>query len=967
MSNKSSKPAKKSFLNLFTWILRIAFIMFLLGVAGAVAGYFYLARDLPPLHSLRSYRPPVISKVYADDGTLIAEFAKQKRRLVAEEDIPEYVKYAFVAAEDKRFYQHEGVDFKGILRAFVRNVQRGRLSEGASTISMQVARTFFLTQEKSFQRKLKEAILALRIERSLKKDEILYLYLNQVHLGKGYHGIGSAARYFFDKPVKELTMAEGAMLAGVLPAPNRYNPVANFDLAKLKQKLVLKAMQEAIEDGNLVSGKKQVKELKEKIEKAHEEKIKVYAEKGPRGEAAPYFVEHVRKTLGERYGWDKVYKGGLKVFTTVNLEADRAASKALRSGILGPGGLDNNIGFRTEEIPNLSPEQVQKTQKEQEQKLAKKWKRDLTREYLAQGKGRPSFYQEEINPQDLEGAGAIVAPAPFGDIVMVPDPMPLEIGNQYAAIVAKVDDAKDEVWVLIGHSRARINGKDMKWAGPYREGREPEELEDPSQILSPGDQIKVKIMEKKKDSDGDPYYRASLRQEPVIQGGVFSMSSRTGHVKALCGGLDFEKSEFIRPIQAKRQPGSAFKPVVYSTALDTRKPNGEPKYTMATMLIDTPMVFDKGSSSCDVVINEPYRPKNYNQRFTGPHTFQRALALSINTIAVRICWDICISNVIERAHKLGIQSRLDKLPCLPLGCSEVTLEELSTAYNVFASGGKKVRPVYITRVYDRDGNLLEYEKRPEEYKQSTSAQMNTKNPEKGFTEENLTAGSATTSHSRPTHYLLSKPVPPGQLGEPGWKEYLEKIKSEDHRWLAPANTPAAGKQVITPQTAYLTTYLLRNVVREGTATSANRLKHKLAGKTGTTNNYRDALFLGYSPELLAGVWVGADKYEYSLGKGMSGAKAALPIWMNYMKEVLKNRKVVDFSVPPGIEWVKIDLDTGLRKSEYTERWKTYPFLKGTAPEKESPPSVDFPENYDKDDRDDNKPRPGMDASMVLDN
>ncbi len=953
MNDKQKQSSKNRLFKLISWTLRIGFIMFVLGVAAGVGGYFYLARDLPPLHSLRSYRPPAITRVYADDGTLIAEFAKQKRRLVGKDDIPDHVKHAFVAAEDKRFYRHEGVDFKGIARAFVRNVQRGRLSEGASTISMQVARTFFLTQEKSFQRKLKEAILALRIERSLTKDEILYLYLNQVQLGKGYHGIGAAARYYFDKSVKDLTLAEGAMLAGILPAPNRYNPVSNYDLAKLKQKLVLKAMV----DAGFISQKE--------ADKAVKQAIKVYGKKGPRGEAAPYFTEQVRRILGERYGWEKVYKGGLKVFTTVNLETDQTASDEVRSKILGPRGLDSHIGFRKEKIKKLSSNEVQKKLEKQEDKLRNKWKQELTSKYLAEGKGRPRFYKEKIDPETIEGLGALAIPVPLGDIKVAPDPVPLEIGNKYEAVVAKVDDDKKEVWVLTGHSRGRITMKDMKWAGPYRKDRGPKKLKKPSQILSSGDLVKVKVVEEKKDEDADPFYRMALRQEPVVQGGLFSMSTRTGHVKALCGGLDFEKSEFIRPIQAKRQPGSAFKPIVYSTALDIKKPNGEPKYTMATMLIDTPMVFDKGSSSCDVVIKEHYRPKNYNRSFTGPHTFQRALAKSINTIAVRICWDICISNVIERGHKLGIRSYLDKLPCLPLGCSEVTLEELSTAYNVFASGGKKIEPVYISRVYDRDGNLLEYEKSARKYQQPDENQPDPEE-ENGLSEQNLSGqGISAPAHSRPDHYILNKPVPPRQLGEPGWKEYLEIISSDDHQWLSSPSTPAAGKQVISPQTAYMTTYLLRQVVREGTATPANRLKHKLAGKTGTTNNYRDALFMGYSPELLAGVWVGADDYDYSLGRGMSGGKAALPIWINYMREVLDDRKVVNFPVPPGIEWVKIDLDTGLRKSEYTERYKTYPFIKGTAPQKESPPPVDFQTGLDKD-RDGDNTRPGMDTGMRLD-
>jgi len=538
----------------------------------------------------------------------------------------------------------------------------------------------------------------------------------------------------------------------------------------------------------------------------------------------------------------------------------------------------------------------------------------------------------------------------------VPDPVPLAEDEVYKAVVTGVDDSPAEVLVMIGHSRGRIGKKDMAWAGKYKkDSRPPVKLKKPSDVLVSGDLVLVKVLGVEQDDKGVVSYRLGLEQETIIQAGLISLATRSGHVKALCGGI---KSQFIRPIQGKRQPGSAFKPIVYAAALDDPKK----RFTPATILLDSAMVFDIGEHTCGIEIYERYKPKNYDGSFSGHQTFRQALAKSINTIAVRIGCNLEIPYVVDYAKELGIKSRLDMLPCLPLGCSELTLGELSTAYNVFATGGYLMEPVYIARVYDRDGNLLEYEERllPKSEEEaglfheagdlSTEGDTIEGSPEeagadtvsgamdRGFEEEDIFSEEPRPVARARRHYYLNKPVPPQQLGEPTWEGYLAEIQSPEHDWLDPITAPPRGNRVISSQTAFLINSMLESVVRWGTGTRARKLGRPVAGKTGTTNNSRDALFIGYSPELLAGVWVGSDDYSYSLGKGMTGGKAALPIWIEYMEEMLSDRPKVEFPVPKGITWVKIDISDGLRASDCSnsENIRTEAFIKGTEPEEYTP-------------------------------
>jgi penicillin-binding protein 1A len=919
MARKTKKPPHHWLHRVVYWLALGSFLICLAGFAGAWIGYDQFGRDLPLIDSLHDFRPPIPTQVFADDGTLIAEFGEQRRRVLTDEQIPQLVKQTFLAAEDHRFLEHRGVDFHGVLGALWWDVRHPGEIHGASTITMQVARTFFLSREKTMSRKIKEAILALRIERDLTKPEILTLYLNQVDMGRGCYGLGAASEYYFNKPASELTQGEAALLAGLLPAPSRYNPVASFRSARQRQRVVL--FDKMVQQAGVLS----VAEA----EAAYEGPLSIVGHLPPQGEDAPYFTEQVRRLLLERYGEDMLYRQGLKVFTTVNVHADRTAREALEKRVLGPDGLDQGIGYRGPLTgAPLSGDSAQAFLDHAESQFRNNWANDQRREALAQGTA------------DQDGLS-------FDEIMArAPDPAPLTPGERYKAVVLAVSDAPAEVQAGIGHSRGSIKKEDMAWAGRYDEKiSPPARLGKPTALFQRGDVILARVVEAIPGQPGS--YRLALEQEPVIQGGLISMSTRDGHVKALAGGVDYKSSQFIRPLQATRQPGSAFKPVIYAAALDD--PRG--RYTPATTIVDTAMVFDKDAAnpSCpnEVRIWEAYKPRNYSGSFSGTTTLRNAVAHSINTVAARIAWDLCLPSVIDYAKTLGIKSQLDMLPCLALGCSEVTLVELTSAYNVFATGGYLVAPVYITRVYDRDGNLLEYEEEWDGHTVIDGETTNAIDPA-----EFIDRDAVRTKHrGEPRRYQLDLPSRPADLGQLPWPEYLDRIKAADHPRIAPLAQPINGARAISPQTAYLMNSLLGSVIKYGTAGRAAKLGRPLAGKTGTTNNYKDALFIGYSPEVITGVWVGPDDFAFTLGRGMSGGKAALPIWIDFMQEILKDRGRVDFPLPDGLEWVSIDPATGLRASPCSKTVISEVFKQGSAPIEDSQCDTqgsEYIQNFDRD-------------------
>jgi penicillin-binding protein 1A len=605
-------------------------------LAGVFLGgsYFYFTRDLPKISSLKDYRPPIITTVYSDDKRKVAEFFKERRIIIPLAEMPEMLILAFVAAEDDRFFKHEGVDFFSIARAFFKNIEAGSIIQGGSTITQQVARSFFLSPKKSYARKVREAILAYRIDKAFSKEEILFLYLNQIYLGHGAYGVEAAAENYFGKSSTDLDLAECAMLAGLPQAPSRYSPFLHPERAKQRQIYVLNRM---ISEGHITNVEATA---------AINTPLDIKPRRNWYIEEAPYYTEYVRKYLEEKYGRDVLYKEGLTIHTAVNIEAQKAGQIALNHGLLA---LDKRQGYRGP-LEHLEPEQFEAFSQEIQKSLEKQ---------------------------------------------------PLEPESIIQGIVIAVSDGEQKATIRIGSEQGILHLDNLKWA------RKPNpEVADynvrvnkVSDVLEVGDVILVKIKNQQQETE---QWDLSLEQIPVAEGALLCMEAETGYIKAMIGGRDFKVSQFNRAIQARRQPGSAFKPIIYAAALDKG-------YTPATIIIDSPIVFE------DTVQDFVWKPSNYEEKFHGPTLFRTAIALSRNVVTIKIFKDIGIDYVIQYAQKLGIESKLTRDLSLALGSSGLSLLELVRSYAIFNNQGYRVRPCFIMKILDRDGNVLE-ENQPESEK-----------------------------------------------------------------------------------------------------------------------------------------------------------------------------------------------------------------------------------------------------------
>jgi penicillin-binding protein, 1A family len=655
----------KKLSTLFAIFLGSIIIILFLTVGGTII-YYALTLDLPSIDALKDYRPSIASRVYDDNNELVDEFFLEDRKIVKIEEVPKVVHYAFVASEDSRFYQHQGLDFQSIFRAMFKNFEAGHIVQGASTITQQVAKMMYLSPEKKYIRKIKEVILAYKIDKYLSKDEILNLYLNQIYLGHGTYGIESAALGYFGKTAKELTLPEAALLAGLPKAPNTYSPFLYFDKAKQRQAYVLARM---VEDGYI---------SKEEMEKASAAPLQLRPMK-PKDKIAAYFVENVRRYVQEKYGADVLYKEGLSIYTTLNLSAQQDARDAVEKGL---------------------------TELEERQK--------------------------------------------------------------------------------------------------YERG--------------------------------------------LAQGALFCMDVKTGAIRAMVGGRDFNKSEFNRATQSRRQAGSAFKPLIYTAAFDKG-------LNPSTRFVDSPIVIEDPTAEDGL-----WKPRNFDEKFLGPTTMRTALVQSRNIVTIKILQEIGVDYAASYATNMGISSPISRTLSLALGVSGVTLEELVRAYDVLANQGKKVTPYFIKKIVDRTGNVFE-------------------------------------------------------------------------------ETKVQTEQVIDPRIAFMTSYIMRDVVESGTGRRVKSIGRPVAGKTGTTNDFRDAWFIGFTPSLITGVWVGFDQ-EISLGKQEVGGRAAAPIWLYFMEKVLQNVPVETFPTPEGIVFIKVDPKTG-RPSSESDKGTIYEcFLDSAQP---SEKSDDFPE------------------------
>jgi len=759
-----------------------------------LTAYLVVSGSLPKVETLDDYRPPIITKVYGDDGTLIAEYFKERRIVVPVERIPRQLIQAFVSAEDSNFFEHQGIDLISIVRAAIANLKAGGIRQGGSTITQQVAKGFFLSSERSYSRKFREAILAWRMERHLTKEEILYLYLNQIFLGHGAYGVQAAAENYFDKNVEDLTLAECAMVAGLPQAPSSYSPYRHYDRAKKRQKYVLGRM---VEEGYITQ---------EEADEAFETVLEVQPRQRNYIDGAGYFTEQVRRYLEDTYGKDRLYTQGLEVHTTMNAAMQAAAQNAVRENLLE---YDKRHGLHQPER-QLAEEEV-------------------------------SAFLEEQTLHFLE--------------------QPLEAGKTYQGLLSDHRYEKKDLilTVSLGEQSGEIVITPKHWAAPLRVVKAGSEFE-PAEggraarlpLLS---QLQVVVEE---IPDKGPL-KLRLDQEPLAQGALVAIAPHTGQVKTMVGGYDFLKSQFNRAIQARRLPGSAIKPLIYAAALDKG-------YTPASIILDTPLIYRERKEDGDRL---EWKPKNYEKEWYGPTTFREGLAKSRNIITIKILEDIGVSYAANYCQKLGITSQIERDLTLALGSTAVTPLELATVYAVFANGGVRVTPTYITKIVDRDGRVLES--------------------------------------------LDPADFPDGP--------------EEDQRLIR--QTP---ERVISPETAYLVTNLMESVVRRGTGWRAKALQRPAAGKTGTTNDLKDAWFAGYVPQLVTVSWVGND-IEKPLGDHETGSRAAAPAWVAFMLKALENVPVANFPVPDTIEFRPIDPKTGLLVTEDTEGALIEVFAPGSAPTK----------------------------------
>jgi penicillin-binding protein 1A len=707
--------------------------------AGAVLGgcllgvFFAFESDLPQVTSLEDFQPNIITQVFAADGSVLGEFAIEKRVVVAFRDIPPVLRNAIVAVEDADFWKHLGVNPWRIPGAFLANLRSGRRGQGSSTLTMQLTRRLFLTPEKTWERKIKEAILAFQIEKNFTKEEIFTLYCNQFYFGNGNYGVEAASRFYFGKGVQDLTLPEAALVAGLVQSPGRLSPIEYPERALARRNHVLDRMVEE----RYIS--------REEAAAAKEEPVRLHLRREPPS-IAPHFLEEVRKYLEREYGSQRIYQGGLRVYTTLDPRMQKEAVRALRAGL-----------------------------------------RVLDRRARGFVKPETSLLQDGRLPDPLH-LDDWDAPFAAGDVV-------------HGVVLAS--DRAIAV-VQIGDCRARVGPADIASTGRTNV----------AEVLPRGVVAPFRVEALAGDS-GAREARVRLEQDPKVEGALLAMDVRSGAVRAMVGGYDFEKSKFNRATQAMRQVGSAFKPVVYAAALEKLG------WTPATILVDAPLSFPNPWNKT------VWAPQNYDGAYLGPITLRHAVEQSRNIPAVKTLQAVGIDAGIEYARRLGLSGELPPYLPIALGAGEATLEEMVAAFATFANQGLRMKPFLIDRITDREGNVIE--------------------------------------QARPR-----------------------------------------ASDAIRADTAFILTSLLRGVAEHGTAARARSLGRPIAGKTGTTNDFTDAWFIGYEPSLAAGVWVGFDEKKESLGRRETGAAAALPIWMDFWRTVTAERPVEEFAIPGNVVFVPVD-------------------------------------------------------------
>ncbi|MDI4663618.1 penicillin-binding protein 1A [Xanthobacter autotrophicus] len=766
------------------FVFALTTVVLLAGAAGATYFVWKYSQDLPDYSQLQNYEPPVMTRVHAADGALVAEYAKQRRLYIPIQSVPQSVIEAFLSAEDKNFYEHGGIDPTGIFRAaafYFQNYGKNVRPQGASTITQQVAKNFLLTNEVSIDRKVKEALLALRIERTYSKDRILELYLNEIYLGMGAYGIAAAALVYFDKSVDELNVQEAAYLAALPKAPSSYNPFRDRSRAVDRRNWVIDRM---VENGFVSQADG---------EAAKKSPLDVTPRpSGAQIFAAEYYAEEVRRQIYERYGERKLYEGGLSVRTPLDPKLQVLAKKTLTDGLVR---YDEERG----------------------------WRKPVTHIDLSGGVDWGVKLGEVKEFTDIPWRLAIV----------------LDVNKDNARIGLQPPRTK---------SGARSTDREVglipvdgaKWT------RRPL-----PQVLKPGDVIYVEPL-------GDRVGQWRLRQLPGVEGAMVVMEPTTGRVLAISGGFSYDESQFNRATQAMRQPGSSFKPFVYSAALD----NG---YTPSTIVMDAPFELEQQGQAT-------WRPENYSGKFYGPQTLRFGLEQSRNVMTVRLANDVGMPIVAEYAKRFGIYDDMPPYLAMALGSGETTLLRMTGAYAMIANGGRKVTPSLIDRIQDRYGHTIF--KHDERECRGCEADKWDNQPEPSLVDR--------------------RPV------------------------------------VLDPMTAYQITSMMEGVVQRGTGTALKELGKPIAGKTGTTNDEKDAWFIGFTPEIVVGVYLGYDKPR-AMGKGSTGGLISAPIVRDFMKVAIADRPALPFRVPAGIKLVRIDRKSGQRTGSGDGNAILEAFKPGTAP------------------------------------
>ena len=865
--------------------LLLAFVVLvILGGVGVVVLIKRIEATLPNLESLKDYDPLLVSQVYDRNGKKIGEFFNERRILIPYDKMPKDLVNAFLAAEDDTFFQHKGVNWFAITRAFVANLKAGHTVQGASTITQQVAKTLLLTSERTYDRKIREIMLAHRMEEFLSKEDILYLYLNQIFFGQNAYGVEVAAETYFRKPLEKLALSEMAILAGLPKAPSAYSPIRNPVRAKERQVYVLNRMAEV---GFIT---------KDQAKNAAAQPVKVYLREDYK-DFAPHFLETVRVMLVSQLGEESVLDKGLHIETSLDLNKQLAAQEAVIQGLKS---LDKRQGYRGPLDNVTDPKAVG--------------------EFLL--KTRNQMIQEVQPERVIQTNGQF---ADYGPLNLHPDmknglPFYLKVGQTAKAVVSKVDDATGLVFVRVGEMEGAIDIETMRWARkPDPEKRyDLDTIRNPSQALKMGDVVLVKIagehfssdrlaktQKKKKEApsalpDFTKYIALELDQDPAAEAALISFDESNDDVLAMVGGTSFEKSKFNRALQAARQTGSSFKAIVYAAALDKG-------YTPATPIMDAPIVYEEGKGNAEDEEGQEdaktWKPSNHSKSFGGDIIMRNALVKSLNIPSVKIIEDIGVPYAMDYAKRLGLYSPLNPDFTLVLGSSSVTLYEMTKIFSQFGKMGKRMRPMIIRQVKDRTGQKL---------LDSVTLDLRFEKDIRPIEDD---------FEKRRKDYLAKKQAQAGT--EP---TDADKKKIDSHVFF---DNP---DQLISPQTSFLMTSLLRAVVEDknGTGGRARALGHEVAGKTGTTNGYFDAWFIGFTQQIATGVWVGFDQ-EKSLGKGEVGGRAALPIWIDYMKSAHEGLPQMTFPVPEGIVFANIDGETGELASSSSKNIIRQAFLEGTEP------------------------------------